>query len=75
MADLKWELAVDAEPIGVCVKNGIMVLAGDVDSDPVKWNAERTAQRVVGVKALVVEIDVKLNGSIKRSDANIAQSF
>jgi osmotically-inducible protein OsmY len=74
MAELKWEPAVQAEQIGVEVKDGIVTLAGHVDSFAEKWNAERAAQRVSGVKALAVEIDVKLPGSDQRTDADIAQS-
>ncbi len=74
MAELKWEPAVHAEQIGVEVKDGIVTLAGHVKSFPEKWNAERAAQRVSGVKALAVEIDVKLNGSTKHTDTDIARS-
>lgn len=74
MAELKWEPTVQAEQIGVEVNNGIVTLAGHVNSFPAKWNAERAAQRVAGVKVLAVEIDVKLNGSTKRSDADIART-
>jgi osmotically-inducible protein OsmY len=70
MAELKWEPAVNAEQIGVEVKDGIVTLAGHVDSFPAKWNAERAAQRVAGVKAVAVE----LNGSTTRSDSDIAHS-
>ena len=74
MAELKWEPAVHAEQIGVEVNNGIVTLAGHVDSYPAKWNAERAAQRVAGVKGLAVEIDVQLNESIKHTDADIART-
>lgn len=74
MAELKWEPAVHAEQIGVEVKDGIVTLAGHVDSYPAKWNAERAAQRVAGVKALAVEIDVKLSGSDQRNDGDVARS-
>lgn len=74
MAELKWEPAVHAEQIGVEVKDGIVTLAGHVDSFPAKWNAERAAQRVAGVKALAVEIDVKLAGANQRTDADVARS-
>ncbi len=74
MAELKWEPAVHAEQIGVEVKDGVVTLAGHVDSFPAKWNAERAAQRVAGVRALAVEIDVKLNGSSKRTDTDVAHS-
>lgn len=74
MAELKWEPAVHAEQIGVEVKDGIVTLAGHVDSFPAKWNAERAALRVAGVKALAVEIDVKLAGSNQRTDADVART-
>jgi osmotically-inducible protein OsmY len=75
MAELKWEPAVHAEQIGVEVKDGIVTLAGHVDSYSAKWNAERAAQRVAGVKALAMDIDVKLNGSTTRTDADIARTI
>ena len=74
MAELKWEPAVHAAQIGVEVKDGVVTLAGHVDSYPAKWNAERAAQRVSGVRALAVEIDVKLRSDTKRTDADIARS-
>ena len=74
MAELKWEPAVHAEQIGVEVKNGIVTLAGEVSSYTEKLNAERAAQRVNGVKALAVEMKVKLSEFGKRTDADIAES-
>ena len=74
MAELKWEPAVHAEQIGVEVKNGVVTLAGEVSSYTEKWNAERAAQRVNGVKALAVEMKVKLSEFGKRTDADIAES-
>jgi osmotically-inducible protein OsmY len=74
MTELKWEPAVHAAQIGVEVKDGVVTLAGDVNSYTEKWNAEHAAQRVHGVKALAVEIKVKLSGFGKRSDADIAHS-
>jgi len=74
LAELKWEPSVDAARIGVEVKDGIVTLAGHVDSYAEKWDAERAAQRVAGVKALATEIDVALPGSSKRDDADIARS-
>lgn len=74
LAELKWEPSVNAAQIGVEVKDGIVTLAGHVNSYAEKWDAERAAQRVSGVKALAVEMDVKLSGSSKRTDADIARS-
>ena len=74
IAELSWEPSVNAAQIGVEVKDGIVTLAGHVSSYAEKWNAERAAQRVSGVKALAIEIDVQLAGLSKRNDADIARS-
>lgn len=74
MAELKCEPAVHAEQIGVEVKDGVVTLAGEVSSYVEKWTAERAAQRVSGVKALAVEMEVKLSELGKRTDADIARS-
>jgi len=73
-AELKWEPSVNAAQIGVEVKDGIVTLAGHVGTYAEKYDAERAAQRVSGVKALAVEMDVKLAGSSKRTDADIARA-
>ena len=73
-AELKWEPAVNAAQIGVEVKDGIVTLAGHVGSYAEKYDAERAAQRVSGVKALAIEVDVKLPGSSKRTDAEVARA-
>jgi len=72
--ELDWEPSVDATQIGVEVKDGIVTLAGHVTSFAEKWNAELAVQRVSGVKALAVEIDVTLPGSSKRNDVDIARA-
>jgi osmotically-inducible protein OsmY len=59
IAELGWEPSVNAAHIGVQVSDGIVTLAGHVGSYTEKLNAERAAQRVAGVKALAVEMDVK----------------
>ena len=74
MAELKWEPSVHAAQIGVEVKDGVVTLAGEVSSYAEKWNAERAAQRVAGVKALAIDMTVKLSGLGKRTDADIARS-
>jgi len=74
IAELKWEPSVNATNVGVEVADGVVTLAGHVDTYAEKWDAERAAQRVSGVKAIAVEMDVRLSGSDKRSDADIARS-
>lgn len=73
-AELKWEPSVHATDIGVEVKDGVVTLAGHVGSFAEKVSAERAAQRVSGVKALAVEMDVTLPGTSQRNDADIARA-
>jgi len=73
-AELKWEPSVHAARIGVEVKDGVVTLAGQVDSYSEKWNAERAAQRVAGVKAMTTELKVHLTGLSKRTDADVAEA-
>ena len=74
LAELKWEPSVNSAKIGVEVEDGVVTLAGHVDSFAEKWDAERAAQRVSGVKALATDIDVALPGGSKRIDADIARA-
>ncbi len=72
--ELEWEPSVHAARIGVEVKDGVVTLAGQVDSYAEKWNAERAAQRVAGVKAMTTELKVHLAGLSKRTDADVAEA-
>jgi len=74
MNELKWEPTVKAAEIGVGVTDGVVTLSGNVDSYYEKWAAERAAARVFGVKAVAEEIEVKLPGSFRRSDEDIARA-
>jgi osmotically-inducible protein OsmY len=74
MAELQWEPSVHAARIGVEVKSGVVTLAGRVDSYDEKWNAERAAQRVAGVRAMTTELKVYLTSLSKRTDADIAEA-
>ncbi|MCP1317565.1 BON domain-containing protein [Vreelandella lionensis] len=74
LAELSDEPSVRASDIGVEVKDGIVTLAGHVDSYAEKWHAEKAAQRVDGIKGVAVEIDVKLPGENQRTDADIARA-
>jgi osmotically-inducible protein OsmY len=74
IAELGWEPSIHSEEIGVEVKDGIVTLAGHVGTYAEKLEAERTALRVFGVKALAVEIDVRIAGISARTDADIART-
>jgi osmotically-inducible protein OsmY len=70
--ELHWEPAVNAAHIGVSAKQGTITLTGHVPSYTEKYAAERAAERVYGVRAVANELDVKLPGSSKRDDEDIA---
>jgi osmotically-inducible protein OsmY len=74
MAELAWEPSIHSEEIGVEVKGGVVTLAGHVGTYSEKLEAERAAIRVVGVKAIAVEIDVRLPGINVRTDGDIART-
>lgn len=74
LAELRWEPSINAEQIGVEVKDGVVTLAGHVSSYVEKWTAEKAVQRVSGLRALAVEVDVKLPGLSRRNDGDIAGS-
>jgi osmotically-inducible protein OsmY len=68
--ELQWEPSVDERRIGVTVVDGIVTLVGDVESFPERWNAERAAERVSGVRAIVNDLEVRTTG---RTDTDIAE--
>lgn len=71
-SELDWEPAVNASHIGVTVKDGIVTLTGHVPSYAEKHAAEKAAKRILGVKALANELDVKLPDDARRTDEDIA---
>ena len=73
--ELKFEPSIRESEIGVAVKAGVVTLTGSVDSYSEKFSAERTAERVGGVKAVAEDIKVKLPGSYERSDTDIAHAL
>jgi osmotically-inducible protein OsmY len=70
--ELKWDAQLQPNEIGVIVKDGVVTLAGWVDSYVKRWTAEQAAQRVRGVKAVANDIQVRVPGSAERTDADIA---
>lgn len=71
-SELDWDPAINAANVGVAVKAGIVSLTGHIDTYAEKHAIERAVQRVAGVKACAVELDVKLAPGHVRSDADIA---
>jgi osmotically-inducible protein OsmY len=72
LAELRWDAALQPNEIGVIVKDGIVTLAGWVDSYLKKWEAEEAAHRVAGVKAVANDLEVRL--STERTDQDIAEA-
>ena len=70
--ELAWDPAVNATDVGVTVKDGVVTLTGHLTNYVEKHAAERAARRVSGVKALAVDIEVRLSPSYKRTDTDIA---
>ena len=70
--ELAWQPSVNAADIGVSVKDGIVTLSGHVPSYAERYAAVDAAKRVYGVKAVANELEVKLPGSSKRTDEDIA---
>lgn len=73
-AELTWAPDVKSSDIGVIVKDGVVTLTGHLSSYAEKYAVERAAQRVYGVKALAIELTVKLPFDNQRTDADIAQA-
>ncbi|WP_454908583.1 BON domain-containing protein [Variovorax gossypii] len=73
-AELSWDPAFKASDIGVIVKDGVVTLTGHLASHAEKYAVERAVQRVHGVKAVAVEMTVKLPFGNERTDADIAMA-
>jgi osmotically-inducible protein OsmY len=72
-AELKMEPGLRDDAIAVGVHDGVLTLAGYVDSYADKWRAERIAGRVKGVKALVNDLEVRLPSGSQRPDPELAR--
>jgi osmotically-inducible protein OsmY len=72
--ELMWDPSLSEKAIGVGVKDGVVTLGGFVDDWAQKRNAERAAERVIGVRGVVDEVNVKLLESMARKDEDIAQA-
>jgi len=57
--ELRCELGVHAARIALQAHSGTVTLAGQVDTHAHRQRAACAAQRVSGIKSLVVQIDVK----------------
>ena len=73
-AALKGEPSLRDDDIAVAVRDGVVTLAGYVDSYADKWRSERLVSQVKGVKAIVNDIQVKLPSASQRPDPDLARA-
>ncbi len=72
-AELRWDPDIDSTDIGVTVKDGVVTLTGFVRSYSQKYEAERSAKKVKGVRGIANDIEVKLPSLNERADPEIAR--
>jgi osmotically-inducible protein OsmY len=69
---LGWEPSIVAAHIGATAQGGVVTLTGHVDSYVEKWEAEKAALRVKGVRAAAEELEVRLQMDAHRGDDDVA---
>jgi osmotically-inducible protein OsmY len=74
VAELRWDPSIRDEDIATAIKEGVVTLAGTVDTYAQRYAAERAVARVNGVKAIVNDLAVKLPGAMERSDPDLAHA-
>jgi len=72
-AELHWDPDIDATDIAVAVKDGVVTLTGFVRSYGQKYEAEREAKTIKGVRGVANDIEVKLPALNERPDPDIAR--
>ncbi|POD67856.1 hypothetical protein ALO95_01733 [Pseudomonas syringae pv. antirrhini] len=70
--ELEFLPHIDAAAIGVTIENGVVVLSGHVKTFAEKIAAERAVKSVKGVKAVAVELEVRVPSSLYIDDSVIA---
>lgn len=72
--ELRWDPSLNADTIIVSCKGGVVSLSGHVRTCAEKHTAELALQRVVGVRALAIDLEVQLRPEHERSDSEIAKA-
>jgi osmotically-inducible protein OsmY len=72
--ELAWDPAINATNVGVMVKDGVVTLAGHLDSFAEKHAVEQAVRKVSGVRGIALDLDVKLAAGQQRTDSDIAQA-
>lgn len=72
--ELVFEPNIDETQIGVIVEDGVVTLSGVVNEYHKKAVANKVAKRVIGVKAVAEDIEVKYGEDFKKTDKEIAKA-
>jgi osmotically-inducible protein OsmY len=72
-AELSYDPNIGSSDIAVSVKEGVVTLAGFVRSYFHKWQAERDAKRVKGVRGVANDLEIRLPALDARPDPEIAR--
>ena len=73
--ELQWDSDIDPSDIGVAVKDGTVALSGFVRSWRQKRKAVEDALRVIGIRAVANDLEVRLPLVNKRPDPEIAREI
>jgi len=74
LREMKWDTRVDENEVGVAVEHGVVTLTGAVGSYGKKIAAQEAAHRVFGVLDVANDIQVRLPGTMARSDTDIVKA-
>ncbi len=72
LSELRWDSRIDETDVGVTVHGGIVTLSGTVSSYPKKLAAKEAAHRVIGVRDVANELEVRVPGEGAPGDTEIA---
>ncbi len=74
MSELRADARVGAAAIGVAVEAGVVTLTGTVDAWARRQAARDAAHRVAGVRDVANDVEVRVPGTLRRTDADIARA-
>lgn len=74
LRELKWDPRVSETEVGVQVSDGVVTLTGVVSSYGKRLAAAEAAHRVLGVLDVANDLEVKIPGTGKKTDAELAES-
>lgn len=71
--ELRWDPQLDDKDIATSVRQGVVTLAGFVKSWSDKYEAEKAAKRVAGVRGIANDLEVRVPSADERPDPDIAR--